>query len=186
MTDVLDRPSSARNDDGAAATAATTPTLAVTPDYPIQAQPAPRMSTRAKLVLFLLCAANFMVAVDFSILNIAVPSIGKDLGISEANLQWVSTAFALPSGGFLLLSGRIGDLAVIAQARLYEVDDAFYQKLKKVKRLPLEEAERQHILRVLRQTKWRIAGPRGAAVLLGMKRTTLQARIRKLGIRRPI
>jgi len=50
----------------------------------------------------------------------------------------------------------------------------------------LEEAERQHILRALRQTKWRIAGPRGAANMLGMKRTTLQARIRKLGIRRPI
>jgi len=39
---------------------------------------------------------------------------------------------------------------------------------------------------VLRQTEWRIAGPRGAANLLGMKRTTLQARIRKLGIRRPL
>jgi formate hydrogenlyase transcriptional activator len=50
----------------------------------------------------------------------------------------------------------------------------------------MEEAERQHILRVLRQTKWRVAGPLGAAVLLGMKRTTLQARMRKLGIRRPI
>jgi len=50
----------------------------------------------------------------------------------------------------------------------------------------LEEAERQHILRALRQTQWRIAGPRGAATLLGMKRTTLQARIRKLGIRRPV
>jgi formate hydrogenlyase transcriptional activator len=50
----------------------------------------------------------------------------------------------------------------------------------------LEEAERQHILRALRQTHWRIAGPRGAASMLGMKRTTLQARIRKLGIRRPI
>jgi formate hydrogenlyase transcriptional activator len=50
----------------------------------------------------------------------------------------------------------------------------------------LEEAERQHILRALRQTQWRIAGPRGAANMLGMKRTTLQARIRKLGIRRPI
>jgi formate hydrogenlyase transcriptional activator len=50
----------------------------------------------------------------------------------------------------------------------------------------LEEAERQHILRALRQTQWRIAGPRGAASMLGMKRTTLQARIRKLGIRRPI
>jgi formate hydrogenlyase transcriptional activator len=50
----------------------------------------------------------------------------------------------------------------------------------------LEEAERQHILRALRQSEWRIAGPRGAASMLGMKRTTLQARMRKLGIRRPI
>jgi formate hydrogenlyase transcriptional activator len=50
----------------------------------------------------------------------------------------------------------------------------------------LEEAERQHILRALRQTEWRIAGPKGAAAVLGMKRTTLQARMRKLNIRRPI
>jgi len=50
----------------------------------------------------------------------------------------------------------------------------------------LQEAERQHILRALKQTQWRIAGPKGAANLLGMKRTTLQARMRKLGIRRPI
>jgi formate hydrogenlyase transcriptional activator len=50
----------------------------------------------------------------------------------------------------------------------------------------LEDAERQHILRALRQTEWRIAGPKGAAVLLGMKRTTLQARMRKLGVRRPV
>lgn len=50
----------------------------------------------------------------------------------------------------------------------------------------LEEAERQHILRALRQTEWRIAGTKGAAALLGMKRTTLQARMRKLKIRRPI
>ncbi len=50
----------------------------------------------------------------------------------------------------------------------------------------LEEAERQHILRALKQTQWRIAGPKGAAVLLDIKRTTLQARMRKLGIRRPV
>src|SRR5260370_3134779 len=43
----------------------------------------------------------------------------------------------------------------------------------------LEEAERQHILRALKQTQWRVAGTKGAAVLLGMKRTTLQARMRK-------
>jgi formate hydrogenlyase transcriptional activator len=50
----------------------------------------------------------------------------------------------------------------------------------------LEEGERQHILRALKQTQWRIAGPKGAAVLLDIKRTTLQARMRKLGIRRPV
>jgi formate hydrogenlyase transcriptional activator len=50
----------------------------------------------------------------------------------------------------------------------------------------LEDTDRQHILRALRQTNWRIAGPQGAATLLGMKRTTLQARIRKLGIKRPV
>jgi formate hydrogenlyase transcriptional activator len=50
----------------------------------------------------------------------------------------------------------------------------------------LEEADRAHILRALQQTQWRIGGPKGAASLLGMKRTTLQARIRKLSIRRPV
>src|SRR5712664_1313589 len=50
----------------------------------------------------------------------------------------------------------------------------------------LEEAERQHILRALKQTQWRIGGPKGAAVLLDTKRTTLQARMRKLGIHRPV
>jgi len=50
----------------------------------------------------------------------------------------------------------------------------------------LDDAQRQHILQVLRQTQWRISGPRGAAAILGMKRTTLQARMRKLGIKRPI
>jgi formate hydrogenlyase transcriptional activator len=50
----------------------------------------------------------------------------------------------------------------------------------------LDDAQRQHILRVLKQTEWRISGPRGAAAILGIKRTTLQARMRKLGIKRPI
>jgi formate hydrogenlyase transcriptional activator len=50
----------------------------------------------------------------------------------------------------------------------------------------LEQAEREHILRALQQTQWRIGGPRGAAALLAMKRTTLQARMRKLNIRRPV
>ncbi|MEQ1473319.1 MAG: helix-turn-helix domain-containing protein [Candidatus Acidiferrum sp.] len=50
----------------------------------------------------------------------------------------------------------------------------------------LEQAERDHIQRALQQTQWRIGGPKGAAALLDMKRTTLQARMRKLNIRRPV
>jgi formate hydrogenlyase transcriptional activator len=49
----------------------------------------------------------------------------------------------------------------------------------------LEAAEREHILRALRDTNWVIAGPSGAAARLGMKRTTLQSRMAKLGISRP-
>ncbi|MFD3696993.1 MFS transporter [Streptomyces sp. NPDC058646] len=69
-----------------------------------------RLSGRAKLVLFVLCAAQFMVALDFSVLNVALPVLGEDLGLSRSALQWAVTAFALPSGGFLLLFGRIADL----------------------------------------------------------------------------
>ena len=48
----------------------------------------------------------------------------------------------------------------------------------------LEELERRHIVAVLEKTGWRIAGPGGAAEVLGLKRTTLQARMKKLGIKR--
>ncbi|MET9467368.1 MFS transporter [Streptomyces sp. NPDC006544] len=69
-----------------------------------------RLTGRAKLVLFVLCAAQFMVALDFSVLNVALPVLGEDLGLSRSALQWAVTAFALPSGGFLLLFGRVADL----------------------------------------------------------------------------
>ncbi|MEU5052655.1 MFS transporter [Streptomyces sp. NPDC021096] len=75
--------------------------------------PAPagaRMTTRAKLILLVLCAAQFIVALDFSILNVALPALGDDLGMGQADLQWAVTAFALPSGGFLLFFGRLADL----------------------------------------------------------------------------
>ncbi|MFD3717424.1 MFS transporter [Streptomyces sp. NPDC058674] len=69
-----------------------------------------RLTGRARLVLFVLCAAQFMVALDFSVLNVALPVLGRDLGMSPSALQWAVTAFALPSGGFLLLFGRVADL----------------------------------------------------------------------------
>ncbi len=62
------------------------------------------------LVLILLCSAQFMVVLDFSIVNVALPAIQRDLGFTTQNLQWIVTAYSLTSGGFLLLGGRIGDL----------------------------------------------------------------------------
>jgi EmrB/QacA subfamily drug resistance transporter len=60
--------------------------------------------------LAVVCAAFFMTVLDVSIVNVALPSIGKDLHFSESNLQWVITAYAITFGGFLLLGGRAADL----------------------------------------------------------------------------
>ncbi|WP_158852633.1 MFS transporter [Saccharothrix deserti] len=67
-------------------------------------------SRRGGLVLLLLCAAQFMIVLDFSITNVALPTIQADLGFSVADLQWVVSAYALTFGGCLLLGGRIADL----------------------------------------------------------------------------
>ena len=58
----------------------------------------------------LLAVAFFMTVVDLTIVNVALPTIGRDLHFSETNLQWVVTAYALTFGGFLLLGGRAADL----------------------------------------------------------------------------
>ncbi len=63
-----------------------------------------------RLVLTVLLTASFMLAVDFSILNVALPAIGTDVGFSLENLQWVATSFALCAAGFTLLFGRVADL----------------------------------------------------------------------------
>ncbi|MEU7894689.1 MFS transporter [Nonomuraea sp. NPDC049152] len=72
--------------------------------------PATTMAGRQKLTLVLLLGAQFMLAVDFSILNVALPVIGQGLGFHLSNLQWIATAFALAAAGFTLLFGRIADL----------------------------------------------------------------------------
>ena len=71
----------------------------------------PKHSTNPWVVLVLVCLAQFMVILDATIVNVALPSIQEDLEMSEASLQWVVNAYALMFGGFLLLGGRAGDLA---------------------------------------------------------------------------
>ena len=58
----------------------------------------------------LLAVAYFMTIIDLTIVNVSLPTIGRDLHFSEASLQWVATAYALTFGGFLLLGGRAADL----------------------------------------------------------------------------
>lgn len=60
--------------------------------------------------LFLLCFANFLVIMDASIIQIALPSIQESLGYTQESLQWVMSAFLLIFGGFLLLGGKLADL----------------------------------------------------------------------------
>jgi EmrB/QacA subfamily drug resistance transporter len=62
------------------------------------------------LVLTLVCMAQFMVILDATIVNVALPSIQADLDMSDADLQWIVNAYTLVFGGFLLLGGRAGDL----------------------------------------------------------------------------
>jgi EmrB/QacA subfamily drug resistance transporter len=65
---------------------------------------------RRWLVLAVVGAAFFMTILDVSIVNVALPTIGEDLGFSGGDLQWVLTAYGLTFGGFLLLGGRAADL----------------------------------------------------------------------------
>jgi EmrB/QacA subfamily drug resistance transporter len=58
----------------------------------------------------LLAVAYFMTIIDLTIVNVSLPTIGRDLQFSQTNLQWVVTAYALTFGGFLLLGGRAADL----------------------------------------------------------------------------
>ncbi|MGN6867757.1 MAG: MFS transporter [Solirubrobacteraceae bacterium] len=58
----------------------------------------------------LLAVAFFMTVIDLTIVNVSLPTIGRDLHFSQTNLQWVVTAYALTFGGFLLLGGRAADL----------------------------------------------------------------------------
>src|SRR5258707_10310218 len=69
------------------------------------------LATRqGKLVLALLCAVGFLDFLDASIVNVALPSIARDLHFSVQNLQWVLSGYVVTYGGFLILGGRFAHL----------------------------------------------------------------------------
>jgi EmrB/QacA subfamily drug resistance transporter len=86
--------------------------------------PAPALDPRRWWALALLCGAFFMVLLDGTIVLVALPSIGADLGFSEQGLQWVLSAYALTFGGLLLLGGRAADL--LGRRRLFMTGVLFF------------------------------------------------------------
>jgi MFS family permease len=70
----------------------------------------PRFNSRQRLILLLLLGAGFMLSVDFSILNVALPEVGAGVGLGLDGLPWIISAYALPAAGFTLLLGRMADL----------------------------------------------------------------------------
>jgi len=80
---------------------------------------APGGPNRGTALLATLAMAQFMVVLDFTIVNVALPSIQHGLHVSTTTLQWLVSAYAITFGGFLLLGGRLAD--VLGRARLYRL-----------------------------------------------------------------
>src|SRR5262245_33298497 len=69
-----------------------------------------KVRTNKGIVLLIACMAQFMVVLDIAIVNVALPSVQRELHIGQSALQWVVIAYGLMLGGFLLLGGRMADL----------------------------------------------------------------------------
>ncbi|WP_410623088.1 MFS transporter [Amycolatopsis sp. cmx-8-4] len=76
----------------------------------VVALPPAHFTPRQRAVLAVLLGAGFLLSIDFSILNVALPQVGAGVGLDLTSLPWVSTAFVLPAAGFTLVCGRLGDL----------------------------------------------------------------------------
>src|SRR5256714_12702386 len=76
------------------------------------------------LALMVLCAGMLMIVLDATIVNVALPSIQRDLGFSQSSLAWVVNAYLIPFGGLLLLAGRLGDL--VGRKRVFTIGLAVF------------------------------------------------------------
>src|SRR2546427_13199056 len=76
----------------------------------MSASPQPIIRRPAVSALALICAAQFVLQLDFSIVIVALPTIQRELGFVAADLHWVVTGYALTFGSFLMLCGRVGDM----------------------------------------------------------------------------
>src|SRR3989449_3003925 len=71
---------------------------------------APQTDRSRWIALYVLCVGMLMIVLDATVVNVALPSIQKDLGFSQSSLAWVVNAYLIAFGGLLLLAGRFGDI----------------------------------------------------------------------------
>src|ERR1700728_3026291 len=98
------------------------------PSVPVPTAGGPMMSTSPNInrwrAFALLAVSFFMTVIDLTIVNVSLPTIGRDLHFSATSLQWVVTAYALTFGGFMLLGGRAADL--LGRRRILMVGLSFF------------------------------------------------------------
>src|SRR5207244_7738260 len=99
-----------------------------------------RSSTNPWVVLVIICLAQFMVVLDATIVNVALPHIQTALGFSEASLQWVINAYTLVFAGFLLLGGRASDL--LGRKRLFLSGPVIFPAASLLYRIPPRSGSR--------------------------------------------
>jgi EmrB/QacA subfamily drug resistance transporter len=114
-----------------------------------------------RLALYVLCVGMLMIVLDATIVNVALPTIQKDLGFSQNDLAWVVNAYLIAFGGLLLLAGRIGDL--IGQRRIFLIGLAVFTGAS----LLCAVAQSQGVLIVARFVQG-VGGALTSAVILGM------------------
>jgi EmrB/QacA subfamily drug resistance transporter len=130
------------------------------------------------IALVVLCIGMLMIILDSTVVNVALPSIQKDLGFSQSNLAWVVNAYLITFGGLLLLAGRIGDL--VGRRRVFLVGLALFTTASAICGLSQDQA----VLIAARFAQG-VGGAFTSAVILGMVVTMFpepRERARAIGV----
>src|SRR5207248_847662 len=124
-------------------------------------QTVPPTRTSRWLALVVLCAGMLMIVLDATVVNVALPSIQRDLGFSQSSLAWVMNAYLIAFGGLLLLAGRFGD--ILGRKNVFMAGLALFT----VASLACGAAQSQELLVAARFVQG-IGGAMTSAVILGM------------------
>ena len=129
---------------------------------PARAEPRSPAADRARwIALVVLCAGMLMIILDMTIVNVALPSIQRDLHFTQSNLAWVVNAYLITFGGLLLLAGRLGDL--VGRRNVFMVGLAVFVAASAL----CGAAQSQTVLIVARFAQG-VGGAMASAVILGM------------------